>query len=124
MRNIERRIDIEKYTNTHRIFNTHLFMLVREIILNSFPGINESVQLGLPIYEYKDTRVCFIVFYENHMQVIFFNGEALNDYFYYTSSNNNFFNQVDIHSKEDLDPFIIYRYVKQALDPGKKEKRA
>jgi len=116
MINNDKGIDIDKYKKTNKVYNEHLFMLVREIILNSFPYITENFKFGIPTYEYNNTRICSIDCFETHLKVKFFNEPVLDDPSHLLHEQEKNLQHMNIYSKDDLDPYMIYHFIKKTVN--------
>lgn len=118
---MNKRVNMDEFLKYNRVEDLHLFKLIREVIFNTDPEINEKLGNGIMEYVYHEHPLCSLSCSGKKIILNFFHGEQLSGKNFLIHGNGDNLRYLVMFSREDLDPFIIYYLLKQSIQLINKE---
>ena len=106
--------EIDEYISKDLVFDIHLLRLIREIIFISQPLIHERIRMGIALYEYDKKVICALISQKDYFLLKFPFGSRLKDTKRILLGNHKYHKFLKIYTRNDIDPFVIYDFIKQS----------
>jgi hypothetical protein len=110
-----KRIDIDDYLSSFEPRPGELAKSMRQVILDSFPDLDEVVKWGHLVYE-KDRKICSIMVHKNHINLQIWRGAELDDPESMLQGEGKSMKHVKVHSPDEMKEDYFKHLLTQAAN--------
>lgn len=116
IRNTPTRIDLIQYLQENDPYDAEVVLLIRNIIINSFPALDEGYAYSMLAYKYKTKTLATIAVHREHCNLQLFYGAQLPDPFGLLHGNGKLMRHMKIKTKQDIHEKAIIKYLQNTID--------
>ena len=110
-----KRVDVEEYLAKYPPDIQRIAQKIREIVLSNYPFLDEVIKYCTPIY-LKDRNICSINSYDDHVNLMIWKADELDDKYNVLEGNNEKLKYVKIDKLEDIKSDTIKNLLNQAIE--------